>query len=88
MSGEVPDWRQLAHRTEEEITSKGIHLLLNHTAKTIDTANHEVLVVNSDGQENQLQKSERESPVIDAGDEAPLLVWRGEVERRGAHQDA
>jgi NADPH-dependent 2,4-dienoyl-CoA reductase/sulfur reductase-like enzyme len=55
LSGEVPDWHQLAHRTEEEITGKGIHLLLNHTAKTIYTANHEVIVVNSDGQENQLR---------------------------------
>ena len=55
LSGEVPDWHQLAHRTEEEITGKGIHLLLNHTAKTINTANHEVTVVNSDGQGNQLR---------------------------------
>ena len=28
------------------------------------------------------------APVIDPWDEAPFLVWRGEVERRGAHQDA
>jgi NADPH-dependent 2,4-dienoyl-CoA reductase/sulfur reductase-like enzyme len=55
LSGEVPDWHQLAHRTEEEITGKGIHLLLNHTAKTIDTANHAVTVMNSDGQVNRLQ---------------------------------
>src|SRR6266536_2463241 len=55
LSGEVPDWRQLAHRTEEEITGKGIHLLLNHTAKTIDTANREVTVMNSDWQGNQLR---------------------------------
>lgn len=55
LSGEVPDWHQLAHRTKEEITGKGIHLLLNHTAKTIDTANHEVMVMNSDGHGNQLR---------------------------------
>ncbi len=55
LSGEVPDWHQLAHRTEEEITGKGIHLLLNHTAKTIDTAIHEVTVMNSDGQGNKLR---------------------------------
>ena len=55
LSGEVPDWRQLAHRNEEEITGKGIHLLLNYTAKTIDTINHEVTVVNSDKQGNQLR---------------------------------
>jgi NADPH-dependent 2,4-dienoyl-CoA reductase/sulfur reductase-like enzyme len=55
LSGEVPDWHQLAHRTEEEITRKGIHLLLDHTAQTIDTANHAVTVMNSDGQVNRLQ---------------------------------
>jgi NADPH-dependent 2,4-dienoyl-CoA reductase/sulfur reductase-like enzyme len=54
LSGEVPDWHQLAHRTKEEITGKGIHLLLDHTAKTIDTTNHEVMVMNSDGHRNQL----------------------------------
>jgi NADPH-dependent 2,4-dienoyl-CoA reductase/sulfur reductase-like enzyme len=55
LSGEVPDWHQLAHRTEEEITGKGIHLLLDHTAKAFDPANHEVTVMNSDGQGNQLR---------------------------------
>ncbi len=55
LSGEVPDWRQLAHRTEEEITGKGIHLLLNHIAKTIDTANHTVIMKNRNGQLNELR---------------------------------
>jgi NADPH-dependent 2,4-dienoyl-CoA reductase/sulfur reductase-like enzyme len=55
LSGEVPDWHQLAHRTEKEITGKGIHLLRDHTAKTIDTANHEVTVMNSDGHGNRLR---------------------------------
>jgi NADPH-dependent 2,4-dienoyl-CoA reductase/sulfur reductase-like enzyme len=55
LSGEVPDWHQLAHRTKEEITRKGIHLLLDHTAQTIDAANHAVTVMNSDGQMERLQ---------------------------------
>jgi hypothetical protein len=29
LSGEVPDWHWLAHRTAEDITREGIHLLLN-----------------------------------------------------------
>ncbi len=45
LSGEVPDWRNLAHRTAEEITQTGINLLLNHTAQTIDPAKKSVLVV-------------------------------------------
>jgi NADPH-dependent 2,4-dienoyl-CoA reductase/sulfur reductase-like enzyme len=44
LSGEVPDWHQLTHRTEEEITSASVYLLLEHTAKTLDVANHEVTV--------------------------------------------
>lgn len=36
LSGEVPDWRSLAHRTIEEIESAGIRLLLNHTATMIN----------------------------------------------------
>ena len=45
LSGEVPDWRNLAHRTAEEITRKGIHLLMNHTAQIIDPVNKTVRVV-------------------------------------------
>ena len=33
VSGEVPDWHQLAHRTVEEITREGIRLFLHHTAQ-------------------------------------------------------
>jgi NADPH-dependent 2,4-dienoyl-CoA reductase/sulfur reductase-like enzyme len=55
LSGEVPDWHELAHRTEEEITGKGIHLLLDNKAQTIDAANHAVTVMNNDGQVNRLQ---------------------------------
>lgn len=50
LSGEVPDWRNLAHRTAEEITQTGINLLLNHTAQTVDSAKKSVLVVNQQGQ--------------------------------------
>ncbi len=36
LSGEVADWRTLAHRTIQEIESHGIHLLLDHRAEKID----------------------------------------------------
>jgi NADPH-dependent 2,4-dienoyl-CoA reductase/sulfur reductase-like enzyme len=55
LSSEVPDWHRLAHRTKEEITGKGIHLLLDHTAKSIDAANQAVTVTNSNGQVNRLR---------------------------------
>src|SRR5580704_15634945 len=41
LSGETPDWHQLAHRTEFE----GIEILLWHTAVAIDTTAHTVHVV-------------------------------------------
>ena len=54
LSGEVPDWHWLAHRTVEDITREGIHLLLETTAQTIDPANHLVTVANSTGQAREL----------------------------------
>ena len=45
LSGEVPDYHQLAHRTREEITEAGIDLLLDHTAQAIDPSTHQVMVV-------------------------------------------
>ncbi|MBI5897159.1 MAG: FAD-dependent oxidoreductase, partial [Desulfobacterales bacterium] len=36
LSGEVADWRTLAHRTVQEIETHGIHLLLDHRAEKID----------------------------------------------------
>ena len=36
LSGEVSDWKNLAHRTQEEITRLGIKLLVNHTATSIN----------------------------------------------------
>ncbi len=49
LSGEVPDWHTLAHRTSEEIISADISLLLNHTAQVIDAVNHHVTVIDADG---------------------------------------
>jgi NADPH-dependent 2,4-dienoyl-CoA reductase/sulfur reductase-like enzyme len=55
LSGEVPDYHQLAHRTQEEITEAGIDLLLDHTAQAIDPGAHRVTV--EDGAEQTKQIS-------------------------------
>ena len=50
LSGEVPDWHTLAHRTSEEITSAGISLLLDHTAQSIQPVHHQVTMRDAQGQ--------------------------------------
>ena len=54
LSGETPDWHWLAHRTAEDITREGVHLLLEHTAQAIDPANHLVTVADRGGQAREL----------------------------------
>lgn len=49
LSGEVPDWHWLAHRTADEIRQAGIQLLLNHTAQKIDPTRHTVTLTNKAG---------------------------------------
>ena len=36
LSGDVSDWRDLAHRTTSDLEQAGIQLLLDHTAQAID----------------------------------------------------
>jgi len=55
LSGEVPDWRTLAHRTIEEIEREGIHLRLKHRAVQVDPANKTVAVVDSKQQSHHVQ---------------------------------
>jgi NADPH-dependent 2,4-dienoyl-CoA reductase/sulfur reductase-like enzyme len=49
LGGEIPDWRDLAHRTVEEIEGQGIHVLLEHTARAIDPSDKVVEVVDGAG---------------------------------------
>lgn len=49
LSGEVPDWHHLAHRTEKELTEAGIHLLLDQRAHSIDPLSHRVAVSDGSG---------------------------------------
>jgi len=50
LSGETPDWRSLAHRTE----FPGIRLMPNHTAESIDPARKSVIARNGAGSQIEL----------------------------------
>ncbi len=50
LSGEVPDWHALAHRTSDEMSETGVHLLLDCTAQAIDPISHCVSISDEDGQ--------------------------------------
>ncbi len=54
LSGEVPDWHWLAHRTAEDISREGIHLLLDSTAQAIDPTDHVVTILDEDGKPREL----------------------------------
>jgi NADPH-dependent 2,4-dienoyl-CoA reductase/sulfur reductase-like enzyme len=49
LSGEVPDWRKLAHRSLEELESMGIRFELNTRATGIEVDRHTVVVQGRDG---------------------------------------
>src|SRR5271157_4138078 len=54
LSGEVSDWRSLAHRTKEEIEQAGIRLLLNCCAKAINAERKLVQFVDVQGRTREL----------------------------------
>jgi NADPH-dependent 2,4-dienoyl-CoA reductase/sulfur reductase-like enzyme len=54
LSGDVPDWRDLAHRTTRDLEQAGIQLLLDHTAQRIDPAGKQVTVTGQRGGQQQL----------------------------------
>jgi NADPH-dependent 2,4-dienoyl-CoA reductase/sulfur reductase-like enzyme len=54
LSGDVPDWRGLAHRTTTDLEQAGIQLLLDHTARAIDPTGKQVTVTSPRGGEHQL----------------------------------
>lgn len=54
LSGEVSDWRTLAHRTRNEIEQAGIRLLLNHRATAIDADGKMVKIVDAEGRASEL----------------------------------
>jgi NADPH-dependent 2,4-dienoyl-CoA reductase/sulfur reductase-like enzyme len=54
VSGDVADWRQLAHRSLEELEGTGIRLLLDHTAHRIDPTTRQVVVTDRYGDKQTL----------------------------------
>src|SRR5215470_5190184 len=54
LSGEVPDWHALAHRTIGEITEVGVRLLLDCTVQAINPASHRISIVDASGQAKPL----------------------------------
>ena len=49
VSGEVPDWHNLAHRTAADLEATGMHLRLGTTAERIDVDAHQVHVRDPNG---------------------------------------
>src|SRR5207302_7174587 len=49
LSGETPDWHQLAHRTVVELQAAGLELLLDYAATSIDAARREVRIQDREG---------------------------------------
>lgn len=54
LSGEVADWRSLAHRTREEIEHLGIGLLLNHYVTAIRPESRTVEIVDAEARKSEL----------------------------------
>jgi NADPH-dependent 2,4-dienoyl-CoA reductase/sulfur reductase-like enzyme len=54
LSGDVSDWRDLAHRTTSDLEHAGIQLLLDHTARAINPGAKQVTITNPGGGERQL----------------------------------
>ena len=54
LSGEVPDWRSLAHRSQADLEAAGLELLLCHTARQIDPAARKLTVIDPNGAEMTL----------------------------------
>ncbi len=52
VSGEVPHWRDLAHRTIADLEAAGMRLRLDTTARGIDTQGHKLLVTGPGGAED------------------------------------
>ncbi|MDA8284952.1 MAG: FAD-dependent oxidoreductase [Actinomycetota bacterium] len=54
ISGKVPDWHSLAHRSQGDLEAAGLQLLLEHTAQRIDPAARILTVTDHRGTEQTL----------------------------------
>ena len=81
VSGEVPDWRNLAHRTVADLEATGMTLRLDTVARRIDVDRHELVVTDAGGAEeavgyDKLDRRHRGAPCATAesrGSTAPIL---------------
>ncbi|MCU1490879.1 MAG: CoA-disulfide reductase, partial [Acidimicrobiaceae bacterium] len=55
LSGAVPDWHSLAHRSHAELEATGMRLRLDTTARRIDPAAHTLLVTGAEGDDEVLE---------------------------------
>jgi NADPH-dependent 2,4-dienoyl-CoA reductase/sulfur reductase-like enzyme len=58
LSGAVPDWRALAHRTIGDLEAAGIEVLLDHTATVVDALVRTVTAAGPNRRERQLRYDE------------------------------
>ncbi len=58
VSGEVPDWRSLAHRTVDDLRAQGLQLLLDTTALQIDVASKALEIKDPSGRSQVLTYDE------------------------------
>ncbi|MDQ7908064.1 hypothetical protein RB614_26405 [Phytohabitans sp. ZYX-F-186] len=54
VSGDVPDWRDLAHRTRDDLAAAGLDLRLDTTVRSIDPASRTVTVTGPPGREETI----------------------------------
>jgi NADPH-dependent 2,4-dienoyl-CoA reductase/sulfur reductase-like enzyme len=54
LSGEVPDWRDLAHRSVTDLEATGMRLRLDTVARHINVEQHQLLVTKPDGEDDLL----------------------------------
>ncbi len=54
VSGEVTDWRHLAHRSLDELAATGMHVRLNTRATAVEAGGHRLTVVDASGSPDQL----------------------------------
>jgi NADPH-dependent 2,4-dienoyl-CoA reductase/sulfur reductase-like enzyme len=54
LSGDVADWRSLAHRTSADLEAAGLELLVDHTAQAIDPTARQVTVTDPAGADHAL----------------------------------
>src|SRR5271165_1739750 len=54
VSGEVTDWRHLAHRTLADLEATGMNMKLDTVARHIDAEDHKLLLVDRSGNEELL----------------------------------